>query len=75
MPFYDLRCKDCDEISNIRATMSEKEEGHIPCPKCGSYNMETHYISAPAYIKSTGEKPPACPSSNTCGNSGCRFAG
>jgi len=75
MPFYDLRCKDCDEIANIRATMLEKEESRISCPKCSSQNMETYYISAPAYIKTTGEKPLSCPSSNTCGNSGCRFAG
>jgi len=55
--------------------MAEKEENRIPCPECGSVNMETVYISAPAYIKSSSDSMPACPSGNTCGNSGCRFAG
>jgi len=75
MPFYDLKCNDCNTSSNIKATMNEKTERRIPCPECGSTNMETDYISAPAYIKSSGDRMPACPSSSSCGNPGCRFAG
>jgi len=75
MPFYDLRCVDCDTESNIKATMADKTESRIQCPKCGSTNMETVYKSAPAYIKSSGETAPACPNSSACGNAGCRFAG
>ena len=75
MPFYDLRCLSCDKESNIKATMAEKTERRIPCPECGSTDMETVYKSAPAYIKSSGEAPSACPSSSACGNRGCRFAG
>jgi len=75
MPFYDLRCVDCEKESNIKATMDDKTKRLIPCPHCGSTNMETVYKSAPAFIKSSGETMPACPGSNTCGNSGCRFAG
>ena len=51
MPFYDLRCKDCEKDSNVRATIADKEESRIICPECGSTNMETLYLSAPAYIK------------------------
>jgi len=77
MPFYDLKCADCEHETNIKATMSEKTERRIPCPKCGSTNMETVYTTAPAYIKNTGSGTPAsaCPSSSSCGNGGCRFAG
>jgi len=75
MPFYDLRCLDCDTESNIKATMAEKTENRIPCPKCGSTNMETVYNSAPAFIKSSGDSTPSCPRSSSCGNSGCRFVG
>jgi len=75
MPFYDLRCVDCDTESNIKATMADKSERRIPCPQCGSVNMETVYKSAPAYIKSNGETAPACPNSSACGSTGCRFAG
>ena len=74
MPFYDLRCLDCEKESNIKATMAEKTERRIPCPECGSTNMETLYKSAPAYIKSSTDTP-SCPGSSSCGNSGCRFAG
>jgi len=75
MPFYDLLCKSCNKESNVKATMAEKTESRIPCPECGSTNMETVFKSAPAYIKSSGSDAPSCPSGNTCGNSGCRFAG
>ena len=75
MPFYDLKCSDCNTTSNIKATIAEKTDRSIPCPECGSKNMETVYLSAPAYIKNTGDRLPACPSNSSCGNSGCRFAG
>ena len=75
MPFYDLHCLDCEKESNVKATMAEKTERRIQCPQCGSTNMETVYNSAPAYIKSSGDSMPACPSSSACGNRGCRFAG
>jgi len=75
MPFYDLRCTDCNTESNIKATMAEKTERLIPCPQCNSTNMETVYKSAPAYIKSSGDNVSSCPSSSMCGNRGCRFAG
>ena len=74
MPFYDLYCASCDKEYNIRATMAEKTERSIPCPDCGSTDMETIYKSAPAYIKNSGDSMPACPSSSSCGNAGCRFA-
>jgi len=74
MPFYDLHCLSCDIESNVKATMAEKTEGRIPCPQCGSTNMETVYKSAPAYIKNSGDPAPSCPGSTTCGNAGCRFA-
>jgi len=67
MPFYDLYCKACNEEFNIMASMSDKTERKIPCPKCGTTDMETVYKAAPAYIKSTGDAMPLCASSGTCG--------
>ena len=75
MPFYDLYCTDCDKEYNIMASVTDKTEKHIPCPDCGSIELETVYKSAPAYIKRTGDSPPACPNSRACGASGCKFAG
>ncbi|MCL2202306.1 MAG: zinc ribbon domain-containing protein [Oscillospiraceae bacterium] len=67
MPFYDLYCKACDEEHNIMATISDKTERRIPCPVCGSKELETVYRSAPAYIKSSGAEMPACASGGGCG--------
>jgi len=75
MPFYDLRCNSCNKESNIKATMTEKTENRIPCPECGSTDMETVYNAPPAFIKNNSDTLPSCPSSTTCGNQGCRFAG
>jgi putative FmdB family regulatory protein len=68
MPFYDLRCIECEKEFNISAKISEKTEKRIPCPECGSFELKTVYKSAPAYIKST--KTPECPNRHICG-AGC----
>ena len=75
MPFYDLYCPKCDKEHNIMATMADKTNGAIPCPDCGSCELETVYNSAPAYIKGATPPMPMCPNSAGCGNSGCRHAG
>ena len=72
MPFYDLRCIECDKEFNIKASIAEKTEHRVPCPECGSMNMETVYISAPVYIKNRSDGMPSCPNRSICGNSGCR---
>ena len=69
MPFYDLRCKKCEGEFNIMASMSDKAERKIPCPECGSMEMETVYMSAPNFIKNIGDAAPACPNSSACGAS------
>ena len=74
MPFYDLKCNNCEEESNIKATIAEKTENRILCPECGSTDMATLYKSAPAYIKNNGENMQTCPSRSSCGNTGCRFS-
>jgi len=71
MPNYDLRCPKCDKDYNIRATIAEKSEKRIPCPDCGSFEMETLFKAAPAYVKGQA----ICPNAAGCGASGCRHAG
>lgn len=71
MPFYDLRCAKCKKEFNIKASISDKTERRIPCPECGSYDMESVFKAAPFYIK--GNKAPDCPNSHICGT-GCRHA-
>ena len=40
MPFFDFRCKRCDTVFNVLATNEEREKGLIPCPGCGSRDLE-----------------------------------
>jgi len=70
MPNYDLRCLKCEGEYKIRATMAEKAEQRIPCPDCGSFNLETLFKAAPAYVKGGSQ----CPKSSSCGAS-CPHAG
>jgi len=72
MPFYDLRCPTCEKEYNISASITDKTEKRIPCPDCGSFELETVYKGLPAYIKNkSGGK---CPNRNVCG-SGCHYGG
>ena len=66
MPFYDLYCPKCDKEYNIRATMDDKTNKRIPCPDCGSLELETLYKGAPAYVKGVKQQ---CPNANACGSS------
>ena len=66
MPFYDLRCTACEKEYKISATMKEKSDKLIPCPDCGSLELETVFNVPPAYVKGR-EK---CPQAQSCG--GCR---
>ena len=68
MPFYDLRCSACGKEHNISASIADKTEKRIPCPDCGSFELETVYNSAPAYVKNT--RSGECPNRHVCGK-GC----
>jgi putative FmdB family regulatory protein len=70
MPSYDLRCPSCDKEYKISASMTEKSEKKIPCPDCGSLELETVFKTPPAYIKGKT----VCPQASVCGG-GCRHAG
>ncbi|MCL2165443.1 MAG: zinc ribbon domain-containing protein [Oscillospiraceae bacterium] len=72
MPFYDLHCPKCDNEFNIYASIADKSDRLISCPNCGSFDLETIYKGAPAYIRSM--KEPDCPNRHICG-AGCQHAG
>jgi putative FmdB family regulatory protein len=43
MPFYDFRCKECDHLFTVRASIKEKEAGLYPeCPVC--HQPETQQV-------------------------------
>jgi len=70
MPHYDLRCTKCDTEHYISASIKEKTEKLIPCPDCGSNELETVYKTGPAVLKNV--KQPGCPNRGVCG-SGCHM--
>ena len=74
MPNYDLRCMDCNTEHNIRASMKEKSEKQIACPDCGSFDLETVFKTAPAFVKGMSKSASPCPQRSTCGAS-CPHAG
>ncbi len=44
MPVYDYICRDCRKVTEVRATLAEKEKGlKESCPSCGSKNMTQYY--------------------------------
>ncbi len=44
MPVYEYLCRDCKKVTEVRATLSEKEKGlEQTCPSCGSKNMTQYF--------------------------------
>jgi len=72
MPFYDLKCRDCGATFNVRATMEEKEKKLIPCPECGSHELERIYETAGIAAITRGvSEPENC---KCCANKCCPHA-
>ncbi|HOQ75841.1 MAG TPA: zinc ribbon domain-containing protein [Thermoclostridium sp.] len=67
MPFYDLKCK-CGEVFNIMASISDKENRRIKCPKCGSNELESVFSNVNV-IQSRNAARNECPNIHRCG--GC----
>jgi putative FmdB family regulatory protein len=67
MPFYDLKCS-CGEVFNVMASMSDKENKRIKCPKCGSNELETVFSNI-NIIQSKKSNASECPNFDRCG--GC----
>lgn len=67
MPFYDLKCS-CGEEFNIMASMSDRENRRIKCPKCGSDELEAVFSNV-NIVRSEKTVPNDCPNFDRCG--GC----
>ena len=69
MPFYDLRCS-CGEEFNIMASMNDRENKRIKCPKCGSDKLEAVF-SKVNIVQSRKSGSNECPNAHRCGSSSC----
>ena len=72
MPYYDLRCPACDKEYRVSASMADRAEKRVPCPDCGSFELETLFKKSPAYIKR--KEGNECPNRHVCG-AGCPHGG
>ncbi|NLU52969.1 MAG: zinc ribbon domain-containing protein [Clostridiaceae bacterium] len=70
MPYYDLRCSKCGNTFNAKATISQRENRQIPCPQCGSFELEAVFASVNYTVKSSGCDVSSCPQSHRC-HAGC----
>lgn len=68
MPFYDLKCAKCNEEFNVKASISERENKLIECPRCGSKELDPVFKNV-NIIKSRNSDAPRCPNIDACG--GC----
>ncbi len=75
MPFYDLKCRECDEEFNIMAKMSERDQKLIKCPKCGCAELETVFKSVNIVQSRKSSDASACPNAHVCGSGCCHARG
>ncbi len=68
MPFYDLKCK-CGEEFNIMASMSDRENKRIKCPKCGNTDLEAVFTNV-NIVQTKKFATSRCPNYHRCG--GCQ---
>jgi putative FmdB family regulatory protein len=53
MPIYTFRCEECETTFDVRASISEREDGLRPlCPKCASQEVQ-QVITAGLLLHST----------------------
>lgn len=51
MPLYDFRCKDCQHIFEVKASIKEHEAGlHPTCPQCQGSDVQ-QVLSAGLFIR------------------------
>jgi putative FmdB family regulatory protein len=71
MPFYDLKCSECEEEFNTMARIADKEGKLLKCPKCGSNELKTVYKSVNILRSRKSSDAPECPNAHICGSQ-CR---
>ncbi len=69
MPYYDLRCEDCQKEFNAKATVQERTYGLISCPSCGSSSLATIYKKVNV-LRFKGKDCDVCPGSGLPSNRG-----
>lgn len=69
MPFYDLKC-GCGAEFNAMASMSDRENKRIRCPKCGSNDLKTVFSNV-NIVQTRKSGANECPNAHRCGSNCC----
>ncbi|MCB1173423.1 MAG: hypothetical protein KDK39_07660 [Leptospiraceae bacterium] len=75
MPYYNFKCMECESITEVKASMQEKEAGlAVECPNCKSSNT-THVFGNIATMVGSRSSAPASacglPAGGGCANGAC----
>jgi putative regulatory protein, FmdB family len=61
MPFYDLRCRECNEEFNIMAKMSDRDRKLIKCPNCGAQSWRRFSKASISFSPESPRRPRPVP--------------
>ncbi len=59
---YEYRCEKCGTVTDVRASLAEKERGlHPVCPRCGGTDLKQVFTAVNVITRPGGGfMPPAC---------------
>lgn len=75
MPYYELRCTNCQTEFNVKASIQERTEKSIRCPNCASQELEAIYrkVNILRHKDSECEACSLSDSTGSCCGGSCRF--
>ena len=75
MPYYELRCANCQTEFSVKASIRERTEKSIRCPNCASQELETIYrkVNILRHKDSECEACSLSDSASSCCGGSCRF--
>ena len=76
MPYYELRCADCQTEFKVKAAIQERSEKSIRCPNCASLELETIYrkVNILRHKDSECEACALSDSAGSCCGGSCRYS-
>ena len=78
MPYYEVRCTQCQTEFNVKATIQERTDNNIRCPSCDSRELETIYRKVNVLRFKDKDcdvcpSPGALPGGSCCSGGQCRL--
>jgi putative FmdB family regulatory protein len=70
MPYYELRCVKCQNEFTLKASVSERSQGALQCPSCGSNELAAIFRRV-NIMHYQGKDCDVCPGQNTAPSGAC----